>query len=76
MSIMPPPTSFDVNETRQPELYAASLATYTLAVIAVNCRFLSRRLLKIRYGLDDWFSLAALVSSLLRLIKLGSHEHS
>ncbi|KAI4224930.1 MAG: hypothetical protein L6R36_004289 [Xanthoria steineri] len=63
MSIMPPPTSFDVNETRQPELYAASLATYTLAVIAVNCRFLSRRLLKIRYGLDDWFSLAALLTA-------------
>lgn len=59
---MPPvPAGLDVQESRQPELYAASLATYALAVIAVNLRILSRRLLKSHFWLDDFFAIAALV---------------
>lgn len=73
---MPVPTNLDNEGTRASQLYAASLATYTLAVIAVSCRFLCRRLLKSGYGFDDWFSIAALVSPSLRLIRLGLHEHS
>ena len=73
---MPVPTNHDDQGTTAPQLYAASLAPYTLAVIAVGCRFLCRRLLKSGYGFDDWFSIAAPVSSSHLLIRLGLHEHS
>lgn len=76
MSTVPVPTSQGIEGTRQPQLYAASLATYALAVIAVNCRFLSRRLLKSGYRFDDWFSIAAMVICSFRLIKLRSHGYS
>ena len=57
----PPPPDLDIHATRQPELYAAQLATYILAVIAVGLRFWARKLLKAGYWLDDWIAVAALV---------------
>ena len=62
MSGLPPaPQGLDIHATRQPELYAAQLTTYILAVIAVGLRFWARKLLKAGYWLDDWIAVAALV---------------
>lgn len=70
---LPPVTpGVDVQASRQPQLYAASTITFVLAVIAVILRFLSRKLLKTNYWLDDWLSVAALVS--LHTIQIVLHR--
>lgn len=57
---LPPPT-YDIRESRAPSLYAATIVTYVLAVVAVACRFWARRLLKARILADDWFAVLALL---------------
>ena len=54
----------NVEGTRQPQLYAATIITYCLAVLALICRLVSRRLMRSGYGLDDWFAVTALVKDL------------
>lgn len=61
MSAMPTPAGVNLSDSRQPELYAATIITYCLALLALGLRFLSRRLLKSGYGLDDYFAVAAMV---------------
>ncbi|KAL8726561.1 MAG: hypothetical protein Q9181_005998 [Wetmoreana brouardii] len=55
----PPPPGLDIHATRQPSLYAASIITWILAVLAVALRFWCRRLTKSGYKLDDWLIFAA-----------------
>ena len=55
----------DTEETQQPSLYSATIATYLLASIAVSLRFWSRRLKGAGWWLDDWLVLVALVTILL-----------
>jgi len=61
-ALSPAPPGLNIHESRQPQLYAASTITFVLAVLAVCLRFLSRKLLKAGYWLDDWLSVGALVS--------------
>lgn len=65
MSNVPVVGGVGLSQTRQPELYAATITTYCLALLALGLRFLSRRLLKSGHGLDDWFAVAAMVRYLL-----------
>lgn len=64
MSAPPVPAGVNVHDSRRPELYAATIVTYCLALLALGARFLSRRLMKSGYGLDDWFALTAMVMSM------------
>ena len=63
MATVPVPQNVDLSETRQPQLYASTITTYILALLALGARFLSRRLLKSGYRLDDYFAVAATVIS-------------
>lgn len=65
MSNVPVVGGVGLSQTRQPELYAATITTYCLALLALGLRFLSRRLLKSGHGLDDWFAVAAMVRCLV-----------
>lgn len=56
-----PPPSYDIHASRQPQLYAAEISTYALAVLAVGLRLWCRNLLKSGVGLDDWLIVGALV---------------
>ena len=58
----PIPPGVDITASKQPQLWAATIATFVLAVLAVAFRFWSRRLLKAKVWLDDWVILAATVS--------------
>ncbi|KAF2233444.1 hypothetical protein EV356DRAFT_201211 [Viridothelium virens] len=62
--IPPPPPGLNIHKSRQPELYAASITTWVLALIAVGLRFWCRRLTKSAYRLDDWLIVAALLFAL------------
>ena len=53
--------SYDIHESRQPQLYASGIITYTLAVLAVGLRLWCRKLLKSGFRLDDWLIVAAVV---------------
>ena len=57
----PAPHVDDVYESRTPAIWAATITTFGLAVIAVALRFWARRLMKASYKLDDWLILADLV---------------
>ena len=61
MSVTPTTAAVNLSDSRQPELYAATIVTYCLALLALSLRFLSRRLLKSSYGPDDYFAVAAMV---------------
>jgi hypothetical protein len=41
-----------LQESRQPDIYAACIITYTLAVVAVALRFASRRMVRAGYWLE------------------------
>ena len=56
------PSVVDIHKTKAPQLYAAAITTYVLAVIAVALRFSARRLnKKFGIGWDDWTVTVALV---------------
>jgi hypothetical protein len=62
------PSSVDLSESRQANLYASSTIPCGLAVIAVALRFWCRRRASgVRFWLDDWLVLVACVSVLLVL---------
>lgn len=48
-------------ESRQPDLYAAVIATWLSAFVVIALRFWSRKLKGAEYGLDDWLISAAMV---------------
>ena len=49
------------NASNAPQLYAAAITSYILAVAAVALRFWSRRLMRTRLWVDDWTIAGALV---------------
>lgn len=67
---MPPPIppGTDIHASRAPQIYAATIITFLLAVLAVALRFWARRLLKARVWLDDWIIVLALVFATGQLI--------
>ena len=54
-------TGVDLSQNRRPQVYAAEIAVYPLAVVAVVLRFLARRVAKNPLWIDDWFILVAFV---------------
>lgn len=58
----PPPPGLNIHATRQPSIYAASITTEVLALVAVVLRFWCRKITKSAYKLDDWLIVAAAVS--------------
>ncbi|KAJ8108896.1 hypothetical protein ONZ43_g6288 [Nemania bipapillata] len=71
----------DLSETRQPNLYAAIIISFFLAVIVVALRFWCRWNNGVGFWVDDWLILVALSSSLgltadqLWWIPLGLGKH-
>ena len=55
----PPPPGLDIYATRQPSIYAATIITCILALVAVGLRIWCRKLTKSGYGLDDWLVVVA-----------------
>ena len=55
------PPGLDIYGSKAPQCYAAAIATYLFAVIAVALRFWARRLMKAEIWVDDWTAAAALV---------------
>ena len=51
----------DSHKSKAPQLYAAAITTYVLAVITVALRFWARRLTKAVIRMDDWTIIVALV---------------
>lgn len=61
-SIIPPiPPGLELYESKAPQCYAAAIATYLIALVAVVLRFWARRLMKTYFWLDDWTVAGALV---------------
>ena len=50
-----------ITDNRSGSIIAAGVTCYTIGIIAVALRFLSRRISKIRYEWDDWLVCAGLV---------------
>lgn len=55
--------SVDLSETRQPNLYAATIVPGFFALVCVSLRFWSRWINRAGFWLDDWLIVCALVSS-------------
>ena len=53
-------------ENRAPEIYAAHITIYCLAVVAVTLRLITRKLIRSSLWWDDYFILASLVCILPR----------
>ena len=76
-----PTTNVDLRESQQDVTLKATIPFAVLAVIAVICRFISRRIQKLRFEFDDYMSLAALIFTLgcftlsMEMTRLGSGKH-
>lgn len=76
-----PVTNVDLSESQQDVTLKATIPFAVLAVIAVICRFIARRIQKLRLEFDDYMSLAALILSLgcfilsMEMTHLGSGKH-
>ena len=57
-----PPPGVDLSETQVPRILGVNIATYILALIAINLRFVSRRLSRAPFWWDDWLMIPAIVS--------------
>ena len=60
-SSTPYPPLVNIYESKAPQCYAAAIATYIIAVIAVALRFWARKLMKAGIWVDDWTAAVALV---------------
>ena len=76
-----PVTNVDLRASQQHVTLKATIPFAVLAVIAVICRFVSRRIQMLRFEFDDYTSLAALVFTLgcftlsMEMTHLGSGKH-
>ena len=59
MSVPLPPPGLDIYASRQPSVYAATIITCILAIVAVGLRFWCRKLTKAEYDWDDWLVVVA-----------------
>ena len=66
-----PPTATELAENQGSGIVAANLVVAILATISVGLRFLSRRVQKTVFGIDDWLILAALVCTHLLTLHLN-----
>ncbi|KAF2450126.1 hypothetical protein P171DRAFT_426596 [Karstenula rhodostoma CBS 690.94] len=64
------PTADYLNESRQPNLYAASTITYIGALLAVTLRLWARKLKSAKFRMDDWFIIAAQIGATALLINM------
>ncbi|KAI4254521.1 MAG: hypothetical protein LQ352_003055 [Teloschistes flavicans] len=69
----PPPPGLDIHASRQASIYAASITTEALALVAVVLRFWCRKMTKTAYRLDDWLVVAA--ASARKVAKEGGGLH-
>ena len=76
-----PVPNVDLEGSQQHVTLKATIPFAVLAVISVVCRFLSRKIQKLRFEFDDYMSLAALIFTLgcftlsLEMTYLGSGKH-
>ena len=66
MATVPTPQEIAYQEAHSTDnksgsIIAASVICYTIGIIAVALRFLSRRFSKIKYEWDDWLAVSGLV---------------
>lgn len=63
------PPGIDLNDNAQGKIAGFAASTWALAVIAVFLRFVSRRIARAGYWIDDWLMLPALaICTLLTFI--------
>jgi len=60
MALAPPP-GLNLNDEAQTKIVGSLFTTWTLAVIAVLLRFVSRKIAKAGLWVDDWLMLSALI---------------
>ncbi|KAM0796944.1 hypothetical protein BDR22DRAFT_811162 [Usnea florida] len=60
----PPPPGLDIYASRQPSVYAATIITCILAIVAIGLRIWCRKLTKSGYDWDDWLVIVAGVVAL------------
>ena len=76
-----PTTNVDLGASRQDVTLKATIPFAVLAVTAVVCRFISRRIQNLRFEFDDYMSLAGLIFTLgcfalsMEMTHLGSGKH-
>ena len=76
-----PVTDVDLRASQQHVTLKATIPFAVVAVISVVCRFLSRKMQKLRFEFDDYMSLAALIFTLgcftlsMEMTHLGSGKH-
>ena len=56
-----PPPGIDLAETQVPRILGVNIATFTLAIIAIILRFVSRRISRAPFWWDDWLMIPAIV---------------
>ena len=71
MATIPPPAEVEwqemhISDSLVPDIIAVNAVCFTIACVSVALRFVSRRMAKVKYGLDDWLVLASLVRHSLR----------
>lgn len=64
----PPPPGLDLGENSGPSIITAAAVTWTLAVVAVVLRVVSRKMKRIQLWWDDYLILVSLVSILALVI--------
>ena len=62
-SLLTPPPSLDLTDNRVPSIFFANVFTFSLALIVVFLRFVSRRLSHLPFGWDDYLMLPAVAAA-------------
>lgn len=73
--------NIDLHESQQKATLAAIIPVIIIAAASVICRFVARRLQKLKLGLDDYLILVGLVFTIgcfslsVEMVHLGSGKH-
>ncbi|KAI9691900.1 MAG: hypothetical protein M1822_007973 [Bathelium mastoideum] len=62
-TLLTPPADLNLSESRLPSLFFANVFTFSLALIIVALRFVSRRISHLPFGWDDYLMLPALAAA-------------